>query len=115
MTHCTRCAADVHPYGDMQTDGRVVDCCPKCNGAVGTARALQVAAAVEAVTVDRVAKATRQIEAMLATPEAALRARLAAVEAQMPTPEQMKALRREYRQLRAALRALGADLDPKPN
>lgn len=110
MTHCTRCNVDVQPYGDMQTDGRVVDCCPKCNGAIGSAPAVTT----QAVEQPRLVPA-RVVVSAPQDPVTVIRSRLAAVDAQIPTPEQMRALRREQRQLRAALRALGADPAPKPN
>jgi hypothetical protein len=113
MTHCTRCDIDVQPFGDMQADGRIVSCCPKCTGA------LAVTSLATATTERGTPKAVKlQVTppgAMAMDPVNALTARLAAIDAQIPTPAQLKALKTERAGLMRALRALGADPAPKPN
>lgn len=128
--HCSICVAEVHPYQDMQPDGRMLDLCPKCNGAL--AKPSAVLASEGAPMLQGFARAVAEHRHLppfvhgktrsgLGThgtpldPVDALRARLAAVDAQIPTPDQLKALRTERTQLRNALRALGADPAPKPN
>lgn len=128
--HCTICNVDVHPYQDMQPDGRMLDLCPKCNAPI--AKASAVLASEGAPMQQGLDQALRSLPPRVTgttksggfvfgtsgtplTPVDAIRARLAAVEEQIPTPDQLKALRTERDQLRRALRALGVDPAPKPN
>lgn len=105
MTPCPVCLVDVHPTMEMEMNGTVVESCPKC-----TTR-LPKSTPVEAPPKGTERHDTAKGESTRAQPldpVAALRSRLVAVEAQIPTAEQLKALRIERRRLRAALRALGA-------
>lgn len=127
---CTTCDKDVHPYQDMQTDGRMVDLCPKCNGGISKPSVLAnegapmqqgMDAAAMRLAPPRVHGTTRSGALVFGPsgtqldPVDVIRARLAAVQAQIPTPAQLKALRTEERGLLRALKALGADASPKPN
>jgi hypothetical protein len=129
MTHCHICAVDVHPYQDMQLDGSLRDLCPKCNGAIATAPVVLTSAGTPivggiaaAVMPPAIIGHTKSGAIVHGTsngvpqdPIVVLRARRAAVDAQIPTPDQMKALRTERDRLRRALKALGVDPAPKPN
>lgn len=114
MIDCPHCHANVHPSKELEVGGGFTDICPQCAGVIGRTVVQHTEVGVVQSFVGPVAKPAA-LRAEAPSPVDALRARLSAVEAQIPTPEQMKALRRERAQLRAALRALGVELDPKPN
>lgn len=117
---CPHCSKSVHPVKELADRGKFIDTCPECAGVIGAVMRADVVVEVER-QLDLVA--TREIRGRVTMPMpasvldhvAALRARLVAVEAQIPTVDQLKALRRERTQLRAALRALDVELEPKPN
>lgn len=125
---CPSCTTDVHPMKELNPGGGFTDTCPSCSAAMpkaSTVLANQGAPMQQGLDAasapPRVHGKTRSGALAFGTsgtpldPVDAIRARLSAVQAQIPTPAQLKALRAEERGLLRALKALGADASPKPN
>ena len=108
MTLCPVCAVDVHPMMELEPNGSVTETCPTCTVRLPKSTAAVAPQAATQRQDSPKGDPSRVPVGAPADPVAALRSRLQAVEALIPTPEQLKALRLEQRQLRAALKALGA-------
>lgn len=108
MIDCPHCLENVSAVRELEPAGGYTETCPKCSGRIGTvlpkrSQSVQPMQQVEPVT------SVAVVLGAPPSPVASIRARLAAVDAQIPTAEQLKALRRERAGLMRALRALGAE------
>ena len=98
---CPACNVDSHPVIDIQADGRAINMCPGCSAVLGPATTGNVtrAAATSASAAPVTAPAPLAPDDAIAH----VRARLAAVEAEL---QRFDDLKREAVQLRAMVRAV---------
>ncbi len=111
MIDCPSCSKSVNSVKELNPGGGFTETCPNCSAALGIMGA-KTAAPIARTVID---PSFGLAPPAALDPVAVIRTRLAAVDAQIPTTDQLRALRRERAGLRRALRALGVATTTKAN